>query len=123
MINGYRLLTIAGLLMMVANGQPPFKVGFALDPQPQITGNCHPTRVHFSGRINATAPGEATYQWVRSDNAQTPVHTLRFDKPGPLPITFDWNLSGNFSGWAAFRVLSPNQGESKKVQFQVNCGS
>src|ERR1700675_3061770 len=121
MRNGYRALLVAALLMVGANGQPAFKVGFAIDSPPTMSGNC-PTRVHFSGRINATAPGEATYQWVRSDNAQAPVHTLRFSKPGPLPITFDWSLSKSYSGWVAFRVMSPNQGETKKAVFRVNCG-
>jgi hypothetical protein len=26
----------------------------ALDDPPRITGNCHPSRVHFTGRITAT---------------------------------------------------------------------
>ena len=119
MRNGYRALPIAALLLVGANGQPAFKVGIAIDSPPTLSGNCHPTRVHFSGRINATAPGEATYQWVRSDNAQTPVLTLRFSKPGPLPVSYDWSLSKSATGWVAFRVLSPNQAETKKVGFRL----
>lgn len=108
--------------MAAVNGQPPFKVGLELDAPPTITGNCSPTRVHFTGRINGTGPGEATFEWVRSDHAASQPHTLRFTKAGPLPVTYDWMLRKGYSGWVALRVLSPIQIESRKVEFQVNCG-
>lgn len=84
-------------------------------------GNCHPTHVHFKGRINATGPGEVQYQWVRSDNGNAPVRTLRFTHPGPLPISYDWNFSRGFSGWVAFRIIYPNPIESRHVPFSVSC--
>lgn len=113
---------LAALLFVAASAQQPFKVGIALDSPPQLIGNCNPTRVHFSGRINATAPGVATFQWIRSDNSSSPVRTLRFDRPGPLPITYDWVLRGSHTGWVAFKVLSPNTIESRRVNFRVDCG-
>ena len=118
----HRLFILTGILLAAAEGQQPFKVGIALDAPPQLIGNCNPTRVHFTGRVNATAPGVATYQWIRSDNSTSPVQTIRFAKPGPLTITYDWILRKSFSGWVAFRVLSPNPIESKKVSFQLGCG-
>jgi hypothetical protein len=115
------LLTLVILLIaLTANSQPPFKVGIAVD-EPAISGNCHPTRVHFTGRINATAPGEVQYQWVRSDHADVPVRTLRFTRPGPVPVSFDWSLSRSANGWVALKILYPNRIESRHAQFSVAC--
>ena len=108
------------LFTLTADSQRPFKVGIAVD-EPSMAGNCHPTRVHFTGRINATAPGEVQYQWVRSDNATVPVRTLRFTRPGPLPVSFDWALSKNFNGWVALKIIYPNPIESRHAGFSVAC--
>src|SRR5690242_6759124 len=105
----------------VAAPQRPFKVGLALDAPPAITGNCHPTRVHFTGRLNATAPGQAQYQWVRSDGANTALKTMNFSRPGPQPVTMDWMLTKSFNGWVALKLLSPIVVETRKVEFQVSC--
>jgi hypothetical protein len=104
-----------------AHAQPPFKVGLALDSPPQISGNCHPTRVHFSGRLNATAPGVAQYQFVRSDKANAPVRTMKFAKPGPQIVTYDWMISKTFNGWVALKLVSPMTAETHHVEFQVSC--
>jgi hypothetical protein len=100
-----------------------FRVGgLALDTPPKLSGNCATsTRVHFSGRINATGPGEVAYQWIRSDHATAPVLLLMFLKSGPLPVTYDWNVKGSAKGWAAFKILSPNSIQSNKAEFQINC--
>jgi len=108
------------LAALTAYPQPPFKVGIAVD-QPSISGNCHPTRVHFTGRINATAPGEVQFQWVRSDHGNVPVRTLRFTRPGPLPVSFDWNLSKSTNGWVALKIIYPNRIESRHAEFTVSC--
>jgi hypothetical protein len=116
------LICAAVLLAGAASGQAPPRVGgLALDP-PQMFGHCNPTRVHFTGRINATGPLVVTYTWVRSDHAQSPVRTLQFRGRGPLPISNDWSLKGSASGWMAFKILSPQQLESNKVDFRVDCG-
>lgn len=118
---GSRFL-FAMTLLASASAQRPFKVGIALDSPARLSGNCATaTRVHFTGRINATAPGDVVYQWVRSDNASTPEQHLRFTRPGPLPISYDWQLRGSANGWVAFRIISPNPIESRKVTFRINC--
>jgi hypothetical protein len=30
-------------------------------------------------------------------------------------------LGGDYTGWQAVKVLSPNQGESKKAHFKIVC--
>jgi hypothetical protein len=118
----YRLIALTALTAGT-QAQPPFRVGgLALDSPARLSGDCgKSTRVHFSGRINATGAGDVTYQWVRSDNANTPVKTLHFSHSGPLPVSDDWNIKGFATGWEAIRVLSPNQVESNKVSFRINC--
>jgi hypothetical protein len=109
------------LRLAAAHAQPPFKVALALDSPPQISGNCHPTRVHFSGRLNATAPGVAQYQFVRSDNSTAPVRTMKFAQAGLQIVTYDWMLSKPFSGWVALKLVSPMTAETHHVEFQVSC--
>jgi hypothetical protein len=88
---------------------------------PQITGNCDPARVHFTGRISNDAAGPVRYTWVRSDKPSTNTFTLQFDKPGSLPVTYDWLLKGPAEGWVVLHVLTPDKVHSEKVRFEVNC--
>src|SRR5689334_9954378 len=117
----YRLLFLATLFLVTAAAQPRVG-GLALDDPPQLFGNCNPTRVHFTGRINATGPMDVTYVWIRSDNASAPPRVLHFTRSGPLTINYDWTLRGPANGWVGFRVLAPQQLESRHVGFKVNCG-
>jgi len=117
----YRLLFLATLSLAAAAAQPRVG-GLALDDPPQLFGNCNPTRVHFTGRINATGPMDVTYVWIRSDNASAPPRVLHFTRSGPLTINYDWTLRGPANGWVGFRVLAPQQLESRHVGFTVNCG-
>lgn len=113
---------IAVPLVLAAAGAQSRVGGLALDEPPQLFGNCNPTRVHFNGRINATGPLDVTYTWIRSDSAQTPTHVLHFTRSEPLTINYDWTLRGSASGWVAFKILAPQQLESKHVGFRVDCG-
>jgi hypothetical protein len=94
----------------------------ALDDPPRITGHCHPSRVHFTGRITATGAGAVRYAWVRSDKPSTATFPLKFDKPGSLPVTYDWIVQGPAHGWVVLHVISPESVHSEKVKFEVNCG-
>jgi hypothetical protein len=94
-----------------------------LDDPPRVTGNCHPARVHFTGRITSTGAGAVRYAWVRSDKPSTATFTLTFDKAGSLPVTYDWLLQGPGDGWVVLHVISPQSAHSDKVKFQVKCGN
>jgi hypothetical protein len=113
---------IAAPLLLAAASAQSRVGGLALDEPPQLFGHCNPTRVHFTGRINATGPLDVTYVWIRSDNAQAPPRVLHFTRSGPLTITNDWTLRGSASGWMAFKILAPQQLESRHVSFRVDCG-
>ena len=45
------------------------------------SGKC-PTKILFRGKITARRAGRVQYKWIRSDNANAPVKTIHFSKPG-----------------------------------------
>ena len=92
-----------------------------LDPSPAVSGNCSPTRVHFSGRIQSDSPGRVTYTWVRFNYPAGRTFTLDFDKPGVLPVTFDLLLRKPEAGIVQLRIVLPQSGESEKVHYRVTC--
>lgn len=98
-----------------------FGVDVTLDSPPVITGNCSPTRVHFVARLTATAPGTATFVWLRSDKGASAVQSLEFRKAGPLPVSYDWLVKRGMSGWVSLKVLTPEPQTSRKVSFEVIC--
>jgi len=93
-----------------------------LSPPTIIAGNCNPARVHFTGHITADASGPVRYSWVRSDKPSNSTFTLQFDKPGSLPVTYDWLLKGPAEGWVVLHVVSPQSAHSEKVRFELACG-
>lgn len=116
-------IVLALLLACRAAGQQAApKFDLEVDPAPVISGNCKPSRIHFTGRLRASAPGQVIYTWTRSDKAASPTQTLTFEKSGSIAVTYDWLFKGTGKGWAALKILSPAQAESRKAEFQVNCG-
>jgi hypothetical protein len=91
-----------------------------LDPQPAISGGC-PAKVHFTGRIGTTGPLAVTYQWLRSDGSHTD-HTIQFERKSERPISTDWTISKNYSGWVQLVILEPARLQTIKANFSVNCG-
>jgi hypothetical protein len=98
-----------------------FGVEITLDSPATITGNCNPSRVHFTGHIIASAPGKITYVWLRSDKGASSAQTLEFTRPGPLPVGYDWLLRRTTNGWVALKVLTPTPLESGKAGFELIC--
>ena len=86
---------------------------------PKISGNCHPARVHFTGTIESSTAGPVKYAWARSDKPSTSTFTLTFEKPGVLPVTYDWLMPGPADGWVVLHVISPEDVHSAKVLFHV----
>jgi hypothetical protein len=94
----------------------------ALLATPQITGNCNPSRVHFTGRIASDSAGPVRYTWVRSDKPSNNTFTLQFDKPGAVPVTYDWIVKSELKGWVVLHVIAPEDVHSERVRFEVKCG-
>jgi hypothetical protein len=108
------------ILVMATFAQGPKIHLIHLDPQPAIDGGC-PAVVHFAGHIETTGPLSVTYAWVRSDGSQT-EHTLNFPRAARRDIGTTWRLSGNYKGWMQLVILSPQQMQTAKANFSVNCG-
>lgn len=97
-----------------------------LKPDMKIhAGDC-PAKVVFKGSITANAPGVVRYVFTRSDGAvDTHVKTLRFLRPGTLPVTTTWTLGGasmpQYKGWEAIKVLQARPVVSNQAAFEVRC--
>jgi len=89
--------------------------------KPEITGNCKPTRVHFTAQITSDIPGPVRYTWVRSDKPSSNTFTLNFTAPASLPVTYDWLLTKPAEGWVVLQILSPDKSHSDKARFSVTC--
>jgi hypothetical protein len=117
------LFAVVGAVMAISSLQAQPKIDLiGLDPQPSLSGACHPTKAHFTGRIRTTGPMEVTYQWLRSDGAHT-EHTLNFSKAQTHGVTTDWSLSKNYSGWMQLVIVSPKRMQTTKANFKVQCGN
>lgn len=92
-----------------------------LDPNPLITGNCNPTRVHFTGRISSDAPASITYTWIRLNHPAGPAQTLTLAKPGSAPVTFDLFLRKSEDGAVLLRILMPRETDTAKIRYRVTC--
>ena len=96
------------------------RIDIHLEAQPQVSGGC-PARVHFQGDIRTFEPLHVTYQWLRSDGAHS-EHSVTFGRPGPHPVSENWTISGNYSGWVQLVILEPKHLQTIKAKFSVNCG-
>ncbi|MDE3164600.1 MAG: hypothetical protein KGN36_02255 [Acidobacteriota bacterium] len=96
-------------------------VSAVLDPSPAISGDCNPTRIHFTGRITSGAAAKITYTWVRLNHPAGPAQTVELDKPGSAPVSYDLFLRKSEDGAVMLRILLPSETESGKVRYRVTC--
>lgn len=89
------------------------------------TGSCSTGfKFTFNGTISVSSgPVTVTYKWIRSDNAGAQTQTLNFPGTGAQskPVTDDWTLSGDYSGWEAIQILTPNSAQSNRATFTLTC--
>src|SRR3954452_6860039 len=96
---------------------PALALTVTLNSPPAVTGNCNPTRVHFTGQIASDAPGKVTYTWVRPNQPDGRTFTLEFTKPGALPVSYDLLLRKGEDGWVMLRAILPDKADSARVKF------
>ena len=119
------LFTLAGF--DAANAQPVITARLKAVPE-SFSGKC-PTTVRFEGVItvrNITNPPlKVQYRFTRSDGALAPVETLNFTGDGTKNVSTTWTLGGpslpSYSGWQAIRVLYPQEVDSNKADFRIEC--
>jgi hypothetical protein len=122
------LLIILGLAFFLATGfavyaAPNITASLTANP-PSFVGKC-PAVITFNGQITSSAPGRVQYKFIRSDGANAPVQTLEFAQPGSMPVSTTWTLGGpglpTYAGWEAIQVIYPQQVQSNKAEFNVQC--
>jgi WD domain, G-beta repeat len=89
-------------------------------------GRC-PVTVKFTGSISVVGSGgKVKYQLVRSNVGRqpTPAQELTFDAPGVKEVSDTWRVPGvgSVRGWATLRILEPQEAESDKAEFRLQCG-
>jgi hypothetical protein len=92
-----------------------------LDPAPVVTGNCNPTRVHFTGHITSDIAGKVTYTWLRANKPAGQTLTVNFEKPGSAPVSYDVMIRKPEEGFVMLRVVLPQQSDSARVKYHVTC--
>jgi len=109
--------------MTVAPASAAQQVSAQLTCAPTVYTGPSPAVITFSGRITATEAGRVQYKFIRSDNASAPVETLQFTGPGTKPVSTTWTLGGKYTGWQAIQIVYPQQVQSNKANFRVDCGA
>ncbi len=115
-------LSLAAALALPLTAQAPTAT---LSASPAAySGKC-PTTITFNGSITAPKAGKLQYKFIRSDNANAPIQTLEFDKPGTKPVSTTWTLGGpglpEYEGWQAIQIVYPQQVTSNRAVFKVKC--
>jgi len=103
----------------------PVKVDANLSASPEsYSGEC-PALIKFKGTISVNRPTTIEYRFIRSDNADGPIHTLRFRRAGTMKVKTTWQLGGSsrrsYKGWEAIEILSPVHMRSNPAHFKVRC--
>ena len=79
-------------------------------------------KVHFVGTIRTNGAGTIQYKFLRSDGANAPVQTLRFDRAESKEVRTTWTLSKDYHGWEALQVTHPLPIASGRASFSVDVG-
>jgi hypothetical protein len=102
---------------------PRIKATLSASPV-SYSGTC-PALITFRGKITVSRPTTVQYKFIRSDNAQAPIQTLKFAKAGTQEVSTTWQLGGTslptYIGWQAIEVISPVSVQSNKASFNVRC--
>jgi hypothetical protein len=111
----------------ITYSQPKITAELKATPE-TYSGQC-PTTIKFLGKITVTniskPPLKVQYKFIRSDGAYAPVNTIIFDKDGSKMVKTTWTLGGSelpeYKGWQAIKVVYPQDVESNKANFKIQC--
>ena len=89
-------------------------------------GPC-PGLIKLVGKIQASARGRVKYTYFYSDGATGPEGFVDFEGPGVKHLETTWTLGRasltDYEGWGAIRIISPNDYESNRAKFVIDCQS
>jgi hypothetical protein len=99
-----------------------FLLSVTLDVTPSDYAGPCPVELTFSGAITLeVGSGTVLYQLVRSHYPPGPIRTLTFDSPDTETVGASLGLAISQSGWAAISILAPEEFESDRAEYTVNC--
>ena len=114
----------AGLLLQINTSFAATHSATAAVTPKKFVGKC-PKKFLFRGVIRASRPGRVQYKWIRSDNANAPVQTIYFARPGTKRVSTTWTLGGTalptYSGWQAIQIIYPLKAVSNRARFRLSC--
>lgn len=125
-------LTLIFSLFLFSSSGTPYaqpKISAELKAIPETySGRC-PVTIRFHGKITAShivrPPLKVQYKFIRSDGAFAPVHTINFERDGSKAVNTTWTLGGpglpTYEGWQAIKVVYPQDVESNKANFKIEC--
>lgn len=109
------------------SAQPKISAELKAIPE-TYSGRC-PATIRFEGKITVTnitrPPLKVQYKFIRSDGAFAPVHTINFERDGSKAVNTTWTLGGPslpaYEGWQAIKVVYPQDVESNRANFKIEC--
>lgn len=105
------------------------KISAELKAVPETYSGPCPATIKFHGKITVTnisrPPLKIQYKFIRSDGAFDPVKTITFERDGTRQVTDTWTIGGPtlpaFEGWKAIKIVYPQDVESNKANFKIEC--
>jgi hypothetical protein len=105
------------------------KISAELKAIPETYSGPCPTTIKFQGSITVTnltrPPLKVQYKFIRSDGAFAPVNNIHFERNGSKPVSTTWTIGGPglpaYEGWQAIKVVYPQDVESNRANFKIEC--
>ena len=126
------LVTLISALFLFSSSEALYaqpKISAELKAIPETySGRC-PVTIKFQGKITVTnitrPPLKVQYKFIRSDGAFAPIRTINFIRDGSRAVNTTWTLGGpglpTYEGWQAIKVVYPQDVESNKANFKIEC--
>jgi hypothetical protein len=126
------LVTLISVLFSFSSSETSYaqpKISAELKAVPESYSGPCPTTIRFDGKITVThitrPPLKVQYKFIRSDGAFAPVHTINFERDGSKAVNTTWTLGGpglpTYEGWQAIKVVYPQDVESNRANFKIEC--
>ena len=85
-----------------------------------------PIKINFAWKVSVAGGGKVTYQILRSDGVAASSETIAFEGAGSKDVTSSWTLGRadaprSYSGWQTLKILAPNELQSERIAFSVDC--
>ena len=87
---------------------------------PVVSGSC-PHTFNFSAEITASAAGNVTYYWERSDGSRSAMMSLDFNEGGTKTVNYAWEFSNSLDGWIKVYIDAPNHQYFGPYTIQLTC--